>query len=245
MYSLYFSASSMALPKSISNALNMITPLHVINGPSNDITTQGRLIGLTGLLRTSEGHRYCRGTLVTNDAPGGRDIAFWNLSDTQHQQLTSLNNKCIQVGRVQSAAARPGYDSRARYALNFNGASSASSTQMRSAPTSVAQELVENPLWPADAIQLDTLSQVANVTSAVAIAPQSSQIPAMTVAPQVRRLDPPPDLVTFSCVHCGNGSSPTCGVTGAPHPDLCPDCGMLQAPVVMYCPMTGRPHTQF
>lgn len=219
--------------------------LHSVNGPSSDLSTQGRLTSLTGLLRTADGHKYCRGVLVTDLAPLGRDIAFWNISETHFEQLKSLQGKCVQVSQVQSAAARHGYEARAPYAINFNGGmiqAGAPTPRVQSPPSTII-EIEDVALWPQTALEPSASAYLPTSTHATGANPsQVSSTQTATMMAATTRLIPPQDLVVFDCLQCHNGSSPTCGVTGLPHPEICPTCGMLGAPVVRYCPMTGTPH---
>jgi len=234
----------------------MLTPLHLINGPSNDLCTRGRLSSLTGLLRTEEGHKFCRAIMVTDLQSRGRDIAFWNLSETHYDQLKSLLGKCVQVEKVASAPSRAAYAGRAAYSLNFNGGMQQStrstpSQSIRQQPPSMISEIPNDILWPQDPDYVQpSLDGPLTVThGGTVILPGSTQVQVnqatstqIPVSQEQNRLIPPPDLVQYNCLQCQNGSSPTCGVTGLPHPEICPTCGMLGFPVVRYCPMTGQPH---
>lgn len=206
-----------------------------LEGPTSNLAFRARLVDVTSQLGTSDGYSYCRAVVVDATLPQGKNIVFWNVGDVLYEQIKSSEGRCCEFVQTSTAPAREGHMDRGRYVINFNGGT----PNPRNTPISRLTEIREDPSFPRGV----PVVGVEPTPSPIRLPPVPLCNPQPTPHHSSSQLrQPPRELCEYECLRCGFGTSPTCGATGLPHPNICERCGMLEAPVVAFCPMTGQPH---
>ena len=206
-------------------------PLCNLVAATSNVTIRVRLVSLSPLMLTKTSDLYARAWVVDNDGTS-MELCFWQINELLHAQLTNLNNKVVLI---EAVSVRPLPDSHL-FGINYHGA--VPSRDKKRTPHkghfSSISEVANDNAFPAQANIPDTTTAYKSTTSA---SPTSN-----TWDSELMR---PPELVHYHCLACdimGGSHLPTCPMTGMPHPQLCASCGMLQRPVLDFCPKTGKTH---
>ena len=123
--------------------------LSMIRGCSKSMTVGGRLIDVSGALKTDTLF-YCRAVLV--DDTGSMQVTFWNMNDVTHAQILSFEGQCVFVTAVQIGNSREGYQDRSRFCISYNGGITSTEQQQgkkfRPTPTSTIHSVPDRQNWP-------------------------------------------------------------------------------------------------